>query len=56
MRKDRIYKIKLSIAVSSSEITLAECGWPAGLGLNGSRKQVAATLNALEDFHRLYVT
>ena len=54
MKKDRVYKIKVDIAVSSSDVILAECGCPAGLGPYGSCKHVAATLYALEDFHRFY--
>ena len=54
MKKDRVYKIKLIIAVSSSNVILAECGCPAGMGPYGSCKHVAATLYVLEDFHCLY--
>jgi len=54
MKKDQVYKIKVDIAVFSSDVILAECECPAGLGPYRSCKHVAAILYALEDFHCFY--
>ena len=46
MKKDRVYKIKINITTSSSNVCLAECSCPAGGGPHGSCKHIAATLFA----------
>ena len=52
MKKDRVYKIKISMT-NSSDICLAECSCPAGRGPHGSCKHIAATLFALENFNTI---
>ena len=54
MKKDRIYKIKVDIAVDTSDVCGAECSCPAGRGPHASCKHVAASLFALEDFYSTY--
>ena len=49
MKKDRAYKIKISMT-NSSDISLAECSCLAGRGPHGSSKHIAATLFTLENF------
>ena len=39
MKKDRVYKIKISMT-NSSDISLAECSRPAGSGPHGSSKHI----------------
>ena len=53
MKKDRVYKIKINITTSSSNVCLAECSCPAGRGPHGSCKHIAATLFALENFNTI---
>ena len=53
VKKDRVYKIKINITTSSSNVCLAECSCPAGRGPHGSCKHIAATLFALENFNTI---
>ena len=50
MRKDRIYKLFLSLDLNTSDIISAECGCPARKGLCASRKHIGDLCNALEEF------
>ena len=53
MKKDRVYKIKINITTSSSNVCLAECSCPAGRGPHGSCNYITATLFALENFNMI---
>ena len=56
MKKDSIYKLKLSMlksVVHEGEIVFSSCVCPAGKGLHGSCKHIAALCYALEEFTRL---
>lgn len=50
MKKDRIYKVLLSLNTTSWDILTAKCGCPAGKGLNTSCKHVGTTCYALVEF------
>ena len=50
MKKDRVYKIFMSLDSTSWDIVTAECGCPAGKGPNASCKHVAALCYALVQF------
>ena len=54
MKKDRVYQIKITIELSSSDVVAAECTCSAGLGPHRICKHIAAALYALEDFYRMY--
>ncbi len=53
MRKDRVYKLFLSLDLATSDIISAECGCPAGKGPCASCKHIGALCYALEEFSRL---
>lgn len=50
MKKDRVYKLLLSLDSTSWDILTAECGCPAGKGPNASCKHVGALCYALVQF------
>ena len=50
MKKDRVYILKLVLKLKKHDMVSAECGCPAGLGLKGSCKHIAALTYALADF------
>lgn len=53
MKKDIQYKICLSVAKATADISSASCQCPAGKGPHGSCKHIAALAYALEDYSRL---
>ena len=52
MQKDCVYCVQMALESSSSDITAAECGCPAGHGPNGSCRHIGALLYGLADFIR----
>ena len=52
MKKDRVYKVFLSLEATSWDIATAECGCPAGKGPNASCKDVGALCYALVEFFK----
>ena len=54
MKKDREYKLEIDITTAESDVCRAHCNYPAGRGLHGSCKHIAATLFALENFYSTY--
>ena len=52
MKKDRVYKVFLSLEKTSWDIATAECGCPAGKGPNASCKHVGALCYALVEFFK----
>ena len=50
MKKDRVYKVLISLDTTSWDIVAAECGCPTGKGPNASCKHVGATYYALVEF------
>ena len=50
MRKDRVYKLKMSLSRDTCDIQQAECGCPAGMGRHGSYKHIASVAYAIVDF------
>ena len=50
MRKDREYKLVLTLDAESTEICSAQCGCPAGRGPGASCKHVAALCYAIANF------
>ena len=52
MRKDRVYKVIVSLRKPGIEVISAQCGCPAGKGPNASCKHIAALCYALVNFYQ----
>ena len=52
MRKDRVYKVIVSLRKPGLEVISAQCGCPAGKGPNASCKHIAALCYALVNFYQ----
>ena len=50
MKKDHEYKLEIDFATTGSDVCRAQCNCPAGRGLRGSCKHIAATLLFLKIF------
>ena len=50
MRKDRVYKVLISLSTDTTDILTAECGCPGGRGPTASCKHIAALCYAFQNF------